>query len=240
MTAMKALKIKNLNAYYGAIHALKDVSMEIYEKEIVTLIGSNGAGKSTLLRAISGLVPKINGEISLNGTDILGTLPYQIARKGIAHVPEGRMVFPNLTVWENLRMGAYTMRSKKTINKSIDRVCELFPRLKERLQQPAGTLSGGEQQMLAITRGLISEPKIMLLDEPSLGLAPVVVGQVFNVIKEINQTGIAIFLVEQNAFYALKVAHRGYVLQTGEVLIRDTCENLRCNPQVRQAYLGEC
>lgn len=237
---MPLLQIDNINTHYGAIHALKGVSVEVGRGEIVTLIGANGAGKSTLLRSISGLVHPSAGTITFDGKDITREPAYKIARLGIAHVPEGRAVFPDLSVWENLRMGAYGRRSdREGLKESFDRVLGLFPRLRERIGQAAGTLSGGEQQMLAIARGLVSAPKIMLLDEPSLGLAPILVDQVFETIKEINKSGMTILLVEQNAFYALEVAHKGYILETGSIVLQDESSKLKADPRVRQAYLGE-
>ncbi len=237
---MPLLQIDNINTHYGAIHALRGVSVEVGRGEIVTLIGANGAGKSTLLRSISGLVHPSAGTITFDGKDITREPAYKIARLGIAHVPEGRAVFPDLSVRENLRMGAYGSGSdREGLKEAFERVLELFPRLRERIGQAAGTLSGGEQQMLAIARGLVSNPKIMLLDEPSLGLAPILVDQVFETVKKINKSGMTILLVEQNAFYALEVAHRGYILETGSIVLQDESASLKSDPRVRQAYLGE-
>jgi branched-chain amino acid transport system ATP-binding protein len=237
---MLLLRVDALNIYYGSIHSLKDVSLEVHEGEIVTLIGANGAGKSTLLRGVSGLVRVTSGSIIFMGKEIHRLAAYAVARLGIAHVPEGRAVFPGLTVFENLRMGAYAKRSRSNnFKEEVETALSLVPRLRERIDQVAGTLSGGEQQMLAISRGLISSPKIMLLDEPSLGLSPILVDQVFETIKQVNALGTTILLVEQNAFHALEVSHRGYVLETGRIVLRDTCANLRRDQRVRQAYLGE-
>jgi branched-chain amino acid transport system ATP-binding protein len=233
------LTISNLEVCYGAISALQGVSLEINTGEIVTLIGSNGAGKTTLLRTISGLLKPANGEVTLLSPSptILSRLrPHEIVRLGISHVPEGRQIFPNLTVRENLLLGAYQRRDDLTAD--ITRCQTLFPILKERQSQKAGTLSGGEQQMLAIARALMSRPKLLLLDEPSLGLAPLIVRKIFDIIREINNEGTTIFLVEQNAHQALKIAHRAYVLQTGRIIMTDSAQALLANPEVQKAYLG--
>jgi branched-chain amino acid transport system ATP-binding protein len=233
------LQIRDLDVYYGAIHALKGVTLEVREREIVTLIGANGAGKSTTLRAISGLVPARRGSITFEGSDLTRRRAYQIAAGGVGHAPVGRRIFPNLTVHENLDLGAYARRDRAEVERDFVEVLELFPRLKERLRQQAGTLSGGEQQMLAIGRALMGRPRLLLLDEPSLGLAPFLVKEIFRIVEEINRRGTTVLLVEQNANMALEVAHRGYVLETGEVVLADTGRALLANPQVRQAYLGE-
>ena len=233
------LKIDNLCVSYGAITALDDVSIQIGAGEIVALIGSNGAGKTTLLRTISGLIaPKSGGIAWQDSQSLVGLRPDQIVRHGISHSPEGRQIFPGLTVRENLMLGAYQQRDKVLIAGTLDRCYRMFPILAERKEQKAGTLSGGEQQMLAMGRALMQQPKLLLLDEPSLGLAPIIVRQIFDIIREINKEGVTIFLVEQNARMALNVAHRAYVLQTGKVLMADTAANLAANPQVQEAYLG--
>lgn len=235
---MSILNIDNVHTYYGNIHALKGISISIEKGEIVTLIGGNGAGKTTTLRTISGLLKPREGKISLNGEDILKYQAHEIVYKGISMVPEGRGVFARLTVLENLEMGAFSRNSREEVTRNMDRVFALFPRLKERRTQVAGTLSGGEQQMLATGRGLMSNPTILLMDEPSMGLAPVLVELIFDTIQQINKEGITILLVEQNALMALSIANRGYVLQTGEIIISDTAENLKNNPTVQKAYLG--
>ncbi|HWD20329.1 MAG TPA: ABC transporter ATP-binding protein [Verrucomicrobiae bacterium] len=232
------LAVEHLHVHYGAIAALQDISIEVKQGAIVTLLGSNGAGKTTALRAISGLV-KASGKILYNGEEIANTPPHRIVAKGLSHVPEGRMVFANLTVAENLDMGAYLQRDRAAKKADLELVSTLFPRLAERRQQVAGTLSGGEQQMLAIGRALMSRPKFLMLDEPSLGIAPILVKTIFEKIVEINrQQGVTILLVEQNANLALEVASYGYVLETGRIILADTCANLRRNPKVRAAYLG--
>ena len=233
------LKVENINVYYGAIHALKGISVEVKQGEIVTLIGANGAGKSTILRTISGLLRAKTGDIVFEGNAIGGMPAEEIVRKGISQVPEGRRIFANMTVAENLELGAYIRTDKAGIRKDIDKVFERFPRLGERRAQVAGTLSGGEQQMLAIGRGLMSQPKLMLLDEPSMGLAPLLVKEIFSIIQEINASGTTILLVEQNAHMALSIADRGYVLETGEVVLAGQAEELIDNDEVRCAYLGE-
>jgi len=232
------LRIDNLCVNYGAIEALHGVSLHIDRGEIVTLIGANGAGKTTLLKAISGLVRPAAGTIHLDGQLLCGLRPDQIVARGICHVPEGRQVFANLTVRENLLLGAYQRKSRREIAQSHERCCALFPVLAERTEQKAGTLSGGEQQMLAIARALMASPSLLLLDEPSLGLAPLVVRKIFQIIREINAAGTTVFLVEQNAHMALTIAHRGYVLQTGQVIKCDSARNLLADPDVKKAYLG--
>jgi len=233
------LKIQNLVVHYGVITALQGVSLEVPAGAIVTLIGANGAGKTTTLRTVSGLLRAAGGEVLYEGQDVTHLAPHQLVRRGIAHVPEGRMVFANLTVHENLMMGAYLIRDRKRIATQLGYVLDVFPRLKEREKQSAGTLSGGEQQMLAIGRALMSQPRFLMLDEPSLGIAPLLVEKIFEKIQEINrQHGITILLVEQNANLALEVSSYGYVLETGRILLQDSSENLRANPQVKAAYLG--
>lgn len=234
------LEIRNLHVSYGGIAALHGVSLEVPAGSIVTLIGGNGAGKSSTLRAISGIAKVASGSIVFEGRDITNKPAHEIVALGIAHAPEGRMVFSNLTVLENLHMGAHLRRDRNGISSDLERIFTLFPRLKERLPQAAGTLSGGEQQMLAIARALMSKPKCLLLDEPSLGIAPILVQTIFSRIVEINrELGLTILLVEQNANLALRIASHGYVLETGRVILNDTAENLRSNPAVRSAYLGE-
>ncbi|MFZ5816185.1 MAG: ABC transporter ATP-binding protein [Bacillota bacterium] len=236
---MPLLELSNVNTYYGAIHALKGISLTVDKGEIVTLIGSNGAGKSTTLKTISGLLAPRSGAILLNGQPIHGLPAHKVTELGVGHVPEGRKIFPRLTVTENLEMGAYTVQDRALIEKGITRVFDLFPRLKERAKQLGGTLSGGEQQMLAIGRALMMSPKILMMDEPSMGLAPRLVEQIFEIITQLNQEGVTILLVEQNAHMALEVAHRGYVIQTGEIALADSAAALRENQSVREAYLGE-
>ncbi len=233
------LSVRNLSVNYGAITALRGISLEVQKGDIVTLIGANGAGKTTTLRAISGLLKASSGEILYEGRNIANLPPHQIVQFGVSHVPEGRMVFANLTVLENLKMGAYLQRDRSVIQKEMEHVFSLFPRLCEREKQVAGTLSGGEQQMLAIGRALMSRPKFLMLDEPSLGIAPLLVKTIFEKIVEINRVqGITILLVEQNANLALEISSRGYVLETGEIILADTSAALRQNPKVRAAYLG--
>lgn len=232
------LKIKDLDVYYGNIQALKGVSLEVEEGEIVTLIGANGAGKTTLLHTLSGLIKPRKGTIEYLGKSISGRPAQQIVREGISHIPEGRRVFANMTVEENLDLGAFLRKDKKEIKKDLERVYELFPRLHERRKQISGTLSGGEQQMLAMGRALMSKPKLLLLDEPSMGLAPLLVKTIFNIIEEINENGTTILLVEQNAHMALSIANRAYVIETGKVVISGTSEELQKSDQVREAYLG--
>ena len=232
------LKVENINVYYGAIHALKGISVEVKEGEIVTLIGANGAGKSTILRTISGLLRAKTGDILLGGESIAAMPADEIVRKGISQVPEGRRIFANMTVEENLEMGAYIRSDKNGIRQDINQVFERFPRLGERRTQVAGTLSGGEQQMLAIGRGLMSQPRLMLLDEPSMGLAPLLVKEIFSIIQEINASGTTILLVEQNAHMALSIAHKAYVLETGRITLSGTAKELSESEAVRKAYLG--
>jgi branched-chain amino acid transport system ATP-binding protein len=233
------LEIKNLQAGYGAINALHGISLSVPDGKIVTLIGANGAGKTTTLKTISGLLKPKSGEIFYDGKNIAGLPPHQIVARGISHVPEGRMIFANLTVLENLQLGAYLQTDKQIIRRELEHVFSLFPRLLERQKQIAGTLSGGEQQMLAIGRALMSRPKLLLLDEPSLGLAPLLVKTIFEKIVEINrQQGLTILLVEQNANLALEISHFGYVLETGKVVLSGDSPSLRQNPQVKSAYLG--
>lgn len=234
----KLLELTNVHSYYGHIHALKGISLHVDEGEIVTLIGSNGAGKSTTLRTISGMIHAREGKVVLGGTDITHHEAHVIVGMGAGHVPEGRGIFPKLTVQENLDMGAYTVNDPKVIKERMELVFELFPRLKERIQQFGGTLSGGEQQMLAIGRGLMLNPRILMLDEPSMGLAPVLVDVIFDTIKKLNEQGTTILLVEQNALMALSIAHRGYVMQTGEIVLADDAAKLKKNESVQKTYLG--
>jgi branched-chain amino acid transport system ATP-binding protein len=232
------LDVHDLHVYYGEIHALKGISLSVGAGEIVALLGPNGAGKSTTVKAISGLILPRSGRIALEGKDLAGLPPHDIVHLGVAHAPEGRRIFNRLTVHENLEMGAY-LRSDARIKGDIERVFVLFPRLRERHTQVAGTLSGGEQQMLAIGRALMAEPRLLLLDEPSMGLAPVIVEQIFDTIRQVNQHGTTILLVEQNAAMALEIAHRGYVLETGTVVLTGSAAQLAATPEVRRAYLGE-
>lgn len=232
------LHIEEINVYYGNIHALKDVSLDVNEGEIVTLIGANGAGKSTLLKTISGLLKPKNGTISFEGESIAGKQAQAIVKKGISQVPEGRRVFANMTVEENLELGAFLRKDKSAIKDDFGKVYELFPRLYERRKQQSGTLSGGEQQMLAMGRALMARPRLLLLDEPSMGLAPILVKTIFKIIEEINSTGTTIMLVEQNANMALSIAHRVYVIETGRVVISGTADDLRASDQIKSAYLG--
>lgn len=236
---MSLLKITDLKVNYGGISALKGINFEVNEGEIVTLIGANGAGKSTTLRAISSLVSVAGGKIFYNDEDITGMEPSKIVSRGIVMVPEGRRVFPNLSVVENLRIGAYLRKDKVEIAADVEHVYSIFPRLQERSWQMAGTLSGGEQQMLAVGRALMSRPKVMMMDEPSLGLAPLVVRDIFGIIKRINDEGTTVLLIEQNANAALKIANRGYVLQTGEVILTGTGHELLNDEKVKEAYLGK-
>jgi branched-chain amino acid transport system ATP-binding protein len=232
------LQVEDIHTFYGSIEALKGISIEVKEGEVVTLIGSNGAGKSTTLRSISGLnAPKV-GKIIYDGKEIQGTPAHEVAALGIAQAPEGRRIFPRLTVGENLDMGAFLRSNRQEITRDRERVFELFPRLKERENQKGGTMSGGEQQMLAMGRAMMANPKMLLLDEPSLGLAPVVVDRIYETIRTINQQGVTILLVEQNANYALDVSARGYVLETGKVALTDQSAALRSNEEVQKAYLG--
>lgn len=231
------LKVDDINVYYGSIHAIRGVSFEVNQGEIVTLIGANGAGKSTTLHTVSGLLRSKTGSITFLDKRIDNVVPHKIVSMGIAHVPEGRRIFQNMTVAENLQMGAYT-RSSKEHNESIEKVYEQFPRLKERYKQIAGTLSGGEQQMLAMGRALMSKPKLMMLDEPSMGLAPILVEQIFDIIKRLHESGTTILLVEQNAQAALSIADRAYVLENGRVKMTGTGKELMQSEEVRKAYLG--
>ncbi|HEY8392114.1 MAG TPA: ABC transporter ATP-binding protein [Capillibacterium sp.] len=232
------LKVENLDVFYGNIHALHAVSFEVNEGEIVTLIGANGAGKTTTLHAISGLVPIAAGSVRFLDQDLTALPPHKIVKLGLTQVPEGRRIFANLTVKENLEMGAFTRKDRKGINDDYERIFTRFPRLKERLKQVAGTLSGGEQQMLAIARTLMARPKLVLMDEPSMGLAPLLVKEIFDIIKEINATGTTILLVEQNAQLALAIADRAYILETGRVVLQGNANELANSEEVRKAYLG--
>jgi branched-chain amino acid transport system ATP-binding protein len=231
------LKVKDVHVYYGAIHALKGISFSIEKGELVTLLGANGAGKTTTLKTLSGLLRLHSGRIELEGVSLNGADPHEIVHRGVGHAPEGRKIFPRFTVLENLHIGGYT-RSKQSLGPEIERVFELFPRLEERQKQVAGTLSGGEQQMLAIGRALVARPKLLLLDEPSMGLAPKIVEQILETIASINKSGVTVLLVEQNAAMALAISHRGYVLETGEVVLQGSASELAGNDFVRQAYLG--
>lgn len=232
------LEIKDLNIYYGAIHAVKGINIKVPKGKIITLIGANGAGKTSTLSAIAGLVKPKSGEILYKGNNIAGKSSHEITRMGIALVPEGRRIFPNLTVYENLMMGAYNRKDKEGIERDLEWVYNLFPRLKERLKQLGGTLSGGEQQMLAISRAIMSKPEIIMMDEPSLGLAPVLVSEVFDIIKVINENGGTILLIEQNAAQALRVSHYGYVLETGNIILENDSDLLLKDESVQKAYLG--
>jgi len=235
---MALLHLQDLHVYYGSIHALRGLSIEVDAGKIVTLIGANGAGKSTTLNTISGLLRPRRGSVRLEGEDLTGVPPHEIVFKGIVQVPEGRRIFGRLTVVENLEMGAYTLAARKDIAGGMDRSFALFPRLKERRMQIAGTLSGGEQQMLAIGRALMARPRVLLMDEPSMGLAPILVEQIFDAIQDINRQGTSILLVEQNAYMALTIAHRGYVLQTGSIVLAGPAADLQANAEVKRAYLG--
>jgi branched-chain amino acid transport system ATP-binding protein len=232
------LEVEDIHTFYGNIEALSGVSIEVQEGEIVTLIGSNGAGKSTTLRSISGLTPPSQGSIRFEGRELAETPPQEIVHLGISQAPEGRHCFARMTVRENLELGAFLRRDKAGIESDMSRVYELFPRLQERERQKAGTMSGGEQQMLAIGRALMASPKLLLLDEPSMGLAPILVERIYETVEQINEQGTTILLVEQNANYALEVSKRGYVLETGQVAVADKSANLRENPEVQKAYLG--
>ena len=235
---MPMLEVNDIHTYYGNINALKGISLTVEQGEIVTLIGSNGAGKTTTLRSICGIQKPRQGNILLEGKDLSPYKPHEVVSKGVAMVPEGRGIFARLTVAENLDLGAYTRSDRAAVQKDLERVYGIFPRLKERERQVAGTLSGGEQQMLATGRALMTRPRLLLMDEPSMGLAPVLVEAIFNVIKAINQEGTTILLVEQNALMALSIAHRGYVIQTGQIVLQDTAANLKNNEMVQKAYLG--
>lgn len=235
---MALLELNNIHTYYGNIHALKGISLEVEKGEIVTLIGANGAGKTTTLRTISGLLSPREGTVVFDGEDLSQFKGYELVSKGIAMVPEGRGVFAKLTVWENLNMGAYSRSDVENFDADFDRVFKIFPRLEERRNQLAGTLSGGEQQMLAMGRSLMARPSLLLMDEPSMGLAPILVDGIFETIEEINAEGTTVLLVEQNALMALQIASRGYVIQTGEIVLHDTAANLKTNEMVQKAYLG--
>lgn len=235
---MELLKVENLNVYYGSIHALKGISLHVDEGEIVSLIGANGAGKTTLMSAVMNEIPIKSGTVTFLGRDLHGVKTAQIVRCGMTLVPEGRNVFPRTSVQDNLLLGAYARKDKEAVKEDLGRMFDMFPILKERRKQLAGTLSGGEQQMLAMARALMSRPRMLLLDEPSMGLAPIIVDQVFQTIVNINQRGTTVLLVEQNANQALRIARRGYVVETGEVTLEDSAENLMQNRQVKEAYLG--
>lgn len=235
---MAILEVDDIHTYYGNIHALKGISLEVEKGEIVTLIGANGAGKTTTLRTISGLLRPRMGSVRLEDEDLNEFEAHEVVMKGVSMVPEGRGIFPRLTVEENLDLGSYSRKDRSSLKDDLERVFTLFPRLKERRRQVAGTLSGGEQQMLAIGRSLMAKPRILLLDEPSMGLAPILVESIFDTIKQINQEGVTVLLVEQNALMALSIAQRGYVLQTGEIVLQDTAKNLQKNEMVQKAYLG--
>ena len=239
MASEPVLRVDDVHTFYGSIEALKGISLEVHDGEIVTLIGANGAGKSTTLRSINGLNHPRNGKIYFQGTDVTSMPPHQIVKRGISQSPEGRKLFPRMTVTENLEMGAFQRTDRSEIKEDMDRVFSLFPRLAERRTQKAGTMSGGEQQMLAIGRALMARPKLLLLDEPSMGLAPIFVEKIFEIVKEINDQGTPILLVEQNALMALDTADRGYVLETGKIALADDAKALRQNEQVRKTYLGE-
>jgi branched-chain amino acid transport system ATP-binding protein len=232
------LRAEDVHSYYGNIHALQGINLEVFTGEIVTLLGANGAGKTTTLRTISGLMHPRSGTITFDGGDITTVPAHRLVRRGVGHAPEGRRIFSRMTVLENLQMGAYTRSNKDELDADFERVFALFPRLRERTSQAGGTLSGGEQQMLAIGRALMTHPKLLLLDEPSMGLSPILVEQIFDVIRDIHAQGTTVLVVEQNALMALGVAHRGYILQTGRIVLEDTAENLRQNPEVQKAYLG--
>ncbi len=233
------LELKNVHTYYGNIHALKGVSLIVNEGEIVTLIGSNGAGKTTTLRTIQGLLRPREGSITLRGEELTKLPAHEVVTRGISQSPEGRLIFSKMTVRENLEMGAYQRKDRENIGKDIEHVYTLFPRLRERMTQRGGTLSGGEQQMLSMGRALMARPRIMLLDEPSMGLAPILVDQIFDIIRTLNKDGTTILLVEQNARLALSIANRGYVLETGEIVLTGEGKSLLTNPEVKAAYLGE-
>ncbi len=232
------LHVEGLNVYYGAIHALHDIAFEVNQGEIVTLIGANGAGKTTTLHTISGLIKAKSGNITFKEKNLGSVKPHQLVGMGLAQVPEGRRVFSQMSVLENLEMGAYTRRSASELKSDLQMVFSHFPRLKERIKQPAGTLSGGEQQMLAMARALMSHPSLLMLDEPSMGLSPILVQEIFSIIQEVNKEGMTILLVEQNAHMALSIAHRGYVLETGRIVMEDDAKKLLTNDDVRKAYLG--
>ena len=233
------LKVENIRVYYDSVEAIRDVSIELEEGELVTLLGANGAGKTTVLNTISGLIKPASGQILFRGERIDGISPHRIVALGIGHVPEGRRVFPYMTVYENLKMGGYTQRDRVEFGKELDAVYELFPKLKERAKQAAGTLSGGEQQMLAIGRSLMSNPSVLLMDEPSIGLSPIMVAALADAIAELHRRGKSVILVEQNAAVALKLAQRGYVMETGRIVLEGTAETLASDKSVKEAYLGE-
>jgi branched-chain amino acid transport system ATP-binding protein len=235
---MPMLELKNVNTYYGNIQALYDVSLHVAKGEVVSLIGANGAGKTTTLMSICGATPPRSGEVLLERASIIGQKPNDIVAMGISQVPEGRLIFSELSVMENLDMGAFLRNDKEGIRRDLEYVFDLFPILAERRRQAGGTLSGGEQQMLAISRAIMARPRLLLLDEPSLGLAPIIIRQIFNIVTKINETGTTVFLVEQNANLALKTAHRGYVMENGRIIMEDTSENLLANEEVKKAYLG--
>ena len=239
MAAEALLELSNVDVHYGAVQALRGVSFRVGEGEIVSLIGANGAGKTTTLRAVSGMLKPSAGQIRYQGSEIAGLKPHRLVARGLCHAPEGRGIFPNLTVTENLHLGAFLRRDTAGIAADVEKGFSLFPRLRERASQMAGTLSGGEQQMLAIARALMARPKLLLLDEPSLGLAPIFVERIFEIIEQINKQGVSILLVEQNALMALEAADRGYVLETGRIVLADTADALKGNEQVRKTYLGE-
>jgi len=232
------LKVREIDSYYGDMQALRNVSIDVNQGEVVSVIGSNGAGKSTLLKTVSGMLRPSTGSISLNGNEISRAPTSKIVENGISHVPEGRQIFPTMTVLENLEMGAQFPRTRKVQRETLEQVFTYFPRLKERLEQKAGTLSGGEQQMLAMGRGLMSLPALMMLDEPSLGLAPVLVSTIFEIIEKINKQGTSILLIEQNVFHSLKISDRGYVLENGEIALSGAGQELLENPHIRKTYLG--
>ena len=236
---MAMLEVKDLQVYYGVIQAIRDVSFEVNEGEVIALIGANGAGKTTILHTVTGLIPARGGEVIFEGTDLLKIPAHKIVPLGIAHIPEGRHVFAQLSVYENLLMGAFTRKDKAEIEESLESVYQRFPRLRERKNQFAGTLSGGEQQMLAMGRALMSKPRIILMDEPSMGLSPILVGEIFDIIKSISKSGTTVLLVEQNAKKALSIADRAYVLETGKIVLTDDAKKLMDNEQVKKAYLGE-
>ncbi len=236
---MAILEVKDLHVFYGVIQAIKGISFEVNEGEIIALIGANGAGKTTTLQTITGLIPAKSGSIIYEGQDITHTAGYKLVSMGITHVPEGRRVFSQLTVLQNLRLGAYTRKDKKEVEDTLEMIYERFPRLKERRNQLAGTLSGGEQQMLAMGRSLMSHPKIILMDEPSMGLSPIYVNEIFDIIQQINDDGTTVLLVEQNAKKALAIADRGYVLETGRIVLSGNAQDLMNNEEVKKAYLSE-
>jgi branched-chain amino acid transport system ATP-binding protein len=239
VSAAPVLEVEGIHTYYGSIQALKGISLEVHDGEIVTLLGANGAGKTTTLRSINGLNKPREGTIRFKGDDITAVSAHEIVKRGIAQSPEGRRLFPRMTVTENLEMGAFQRSDRAGIREDMDRVFDLFPRLKERRSQKAGTMSGGEQQMCAIGRALMARPKLLLLDEPSLGLAPIFVERIFDIVHQINEQGTAILLVEQNALMALEAANRGYVMETGHIVLADSAAALKTNEQVRKTYLGE-